>query len=154
MKNIVLVFFLVSFLFTNISYAIEKGVWKFFVEEEYCYIGSAPIDIEMKKGLNRDPAYILVYRINKSQDKIVQITAGYLYDEEKRVLVTIDQSSFDFFSQGDTSWTKNKDEEVIFAMKKGNILTVEGYSSRGNLTKDKYTLKGFTAAFNKLSKDC
>ena len=39
-------------------------------------------------------------------------------------------------------------------MKKGITLIVEGYSSRGTLTVDTYTLKGFTAAFNKLSKDC
>ena len=53
----------------------------------------------------------------------------------------------------ETAWT-NKDKEVIYAMKKGITLTVKGYSSRGTLTIDTYALKGFTAAYNKLTKDC
>ena len=69
-------------------------------------------------------------------------------------IVKIDQSSFEFFGQEDGAWTKNKDKEVISAMQKGMTMIIQGYSSRGTLTSDTYTLKGFTAAFNKLSKDC
>ena len=39
-------------------------------------------------------------------------------------------------------------------MKKGLELLVTGESSRGTITKDKYTLKGFTASYNKLTEDC
>ena len=39
-------------------------------------------------------------------------------------------------------------------MQKGIKMVITGYSSRGTLTTDTYTLKGFTAALNKLSKDC
>ena len=39
-------------------------------------------------------------------------------------------------------------------MKKGLELTVTGESSRGTVTNDKYTLSGFTAAYNKLINDC
>ena len=49
---------------------------------------------------------------------------------------------------------QKKDNEVIIAMKKGLKMIVQGYSSRGTLTTDDYSLTGFTAAFNKLSKDC
>ena len=91
---------------------------------------------------------------NKSSDRIVQVTAGYNYDESKSVIVIIDQTTFDFFGKDDTAWTKDKDKEVTFAMKKGITMIIQGYSSRGTLTTDTYTLKGFTVAFNKLSKDC
>ena len=33
-------------------------------------------------------------------------------------------------------------------------MVVEGYSFKGTLTTDTYTLKGFSVAYNKLSKDC
>ena len=70
-------------------------------------------------------------------------------------IIGIDNNSrFNFFGKEDSAWTSDKDKEVIFAMKKGITLIVEGYSSRGTLTVDTYTLKGFTAGFNKLSKDC
>ena len=133
--------------------AIEIGKWNFVVEDNFCYIGSTPIK---KEGnyTKRGDTYILVYRINKSPDKIVQITAGYNYDESKPVIVKIGQTTFDFFGKGDTAWTKDKDKEVTFAMKKGITMIIQGHSSRGTLTTDTYTLKGFTAAFNKLSKDC
>ena len=39
-------------------------------------------------------------------------------------------------------------------MKKGLELVVTGESSRGTVTNDTYTLKGFTAAYNKLIEDC
>ena len=39
-------------------------------------------------------------------------------------------------------------------MKKGLKLTLVGESTRGTITKDVYTLNGFTAAINKLNKDC
>ena len=39
-------------------------------------------------------------------------------------------------------------------MKKGLDLVVRGESSRGTITNDTYTLKGFTASYNKLAEDC
>ena len=45
-------------------------------------------------------------------------------------------------------------KRVIYTMKKGMNMIVEGYSSRGTLTSDTYTLKGFTASFKKLEEDC
>ena len=140
------------FLSCNLN-AVEKGKWTFFLEDNYCYIASAPTK-EEGDYTKRGDTYVLVYRINKSPDKIVQVTAGYNYDESKSVIVKIDQTTFDFFGKDDTAWTKDKDNEVTFAMKKGTTMIIHGYSSRGTLTTDTYTLKGFTAAFNKLSKDC
>lgn len=152
-KNIFLLIFLILFLALQLK-AVEVGKWNFIVDENYCYIGSAPIK-EEGDYTNRDITYMLVYRINKSPDKIVQITAGYNYDEKKSIKVLIDKtSSFDFFGKEDSAWTNNQDKEVIYAMKKGNSMVVQGYSSRGTLTTDTYILKGFTAAFNKLSSDC
>ena len=51
------------------------------------------------------------------------------------------------------AWT-NEDNKVVFAMKKGLKLIITGESNRGTITNDTYSLKGFTAAFNKLTEDC
>ena len=151
-KNIILTI-LFSLLISFALQAIESGTWTFTVEDNYCYIGSAPVKEEGDYTI-RDITYILVYRINKNPEKIVQITAGYPYDENKPVIVKIDQTSFEFFAKDDGAWTKDKDKEVILAMKKGINMIIKGYSSRGTLTTDTYTLKGFTSALNKLSKNC
>ena len=151
-KIFVLTITLTLFLIFQLN-AVEVGKWILTVEDNYCYIGSAPID-EEGDYTKRGNTYVLVYRINKSSEKIIQITAGYNYDENKPVIVKIDQTSFEFFGKEDSAWTTDEDEKVTFAMKKGMIMIVQGYSSRGTLTTDTYSLKGFTAAFNKLSKDC
>ena len=132
---------------------IEAGKWNFVVDQDYCYIASFPTKKDIPTGKSRGDTFILVYRMNKSPDAIVQIDAGYPYDEEKSVEVKIDKKAYSFYSQSDSAWTKT-DSKVIDAMKKGVELTIKGTSSRGTTTIDKYTLKGFTAAYNQLMNDC
>ena len=156
-KFLIFLFLFVTFSTSFISAdELKPGKWNFIIENEYCYIGSLPTNTEIAEGKKRDATYILVYRINKSPETIVQIEAGYPYDQKKNVEVNIDKVAYEFFSEEatpETAWTK-KDNEVIFAMKKGITLIVKGYSSRGTLIVDTYTLNGFTKAYNKLTKDC
>ena len=91
--------------------------------------------------------------MNNSEDAIIQVEAGYPYDSKKSVEVTIDKKLYNFVSDEGSAWTEN-DIKVISSMKKGLVLSVKGQSSRGTKTKDTYSLKGFTAAYNKLFKDC
>ena len=158
MKIFIQLFFFISFLFfANILLAdIEKGKWNYVKENDYCFIGSLPIKSDIPEGKKRGKTYVLVYRINKSPDAIVQIEAGYPYDQNKIVEVKIDKSLYKFSSEEDTpetAWT-DKDKEVIYAMKKGIELTIIGISTRGTKTTDTYTLNGFTTAYNKLINDC
>jgi len=155
MKNYLTFFiFILILTFATSSYAnVEMGKWNFIKEVDYCFIGSAPIETDLPESKQRGITYILVYRINKSKDAIVQIAAGYPYKKDQNVDVTIDNVQFDFYSDDDTAWS-NDDNKVIFAMKKGIKLTVNGESSRGTKTTDIYTLKGFTAAYNQLFNDC
>ena len=157
MKYFALLLFILSVSTGNLVLAdIEKGKWNFVKGTDYCYIGSSPIEINIPEGKKRGDTYILVYRINKNPEAIVQIEAGYPYDQQKTVEVKIDKSLYKFSAEDETpetAWTE-KDKEVIYAMKKGIKLTVTGISKKGTKTIDTYTLNGFTLAFNKLSKNC
>ena len=84
---------------------------------------------------------------------VIQIKSGYPYKDDEAVNVKIDKKNYEFFADEDSAWTNN-DNEVIYAMKKGIKLSVYGVSSRGTKTIDTYTLKGFTSAYNQLTKDC
>ena len=149
-----LLFFVFFLLPTSIFSAnIEKGSWNFVKEDNYCYIGSLPLSSEIPEGKKRGDIYILVYRINKNPDAIIQINSGYPYKNEEPVNIRIDKKNYEFYADEDSAWTNN-DNEVIYAMKKGIKLTVSGTSSRETKTIDTYTLKGFTMAYNKLTKDC
>ena len=155
MKNFVQLFFFISFLFVsnNLLADIEKGKWNFIKENNYCYIASFPIDSDIPEGKQRGDVYILVYRINNNPETIIQINSGYPYKGDEAVNVKIDKKNYEFFADEDSAWTNN-DNEVIYAMKKGIKLSVYGVSSRGTKTIDTYTLKGFTSAYNQLTKDC
>ncbi len=156
MKKILIIFSIFYLLYNNYAFSIEIGKWKFVKTDEYCYIGSIPIDSDLPKEKKRGENYILVYKNIGSPETIVQIEAGYDYKLESDIIVKIDKGNYSFYTTEDlpgVAWT-NDDKKVIFAMKKGLELIVTGESSRGTITNDKYTLKGFTASYNKLTKDC
>ena len=157
MQKTLLTFIII--FFANISnnlFALEKGSWTLTTDNDWCYIGSLPIKSDLPETKKRGENYILVYKIIGSDQNIVQVEAGYQYNLDKDIIVKIDTTSFEFYSTEDsseTAWTDN-DEKVIYAMKKGLELLLSGESSRGTTTNDTYTLKGFTAAVNKLNSDC
>ena len=155
MKKFYLLSFLLIFFLTttNVLADLAIGKWNFVKDKDYCYIGSLPTFLDIPEGKKRGESYILVYRINKNPEAIVQINSGYPYKEKEPVNVKIDNKIYEFYSEDDSAWTNN-DKEIIYAMKKGITLNVTGISKRGTKTTDKYTLNGFTAAYTKLSKNC
>ena len=141
---------------SNNTYALEKGSWNLTKNDNWCFIGSLPIKSDLPETKKRGENYILVYKIIGSDENIIQVEAGYQYNLDADIIVKIDKTSYDFYSTEDsneTAWT-NDDSKVIYAMKKGLELVLSGHSSRGTITNDTYTLKGFTSAINKLNKDC
>ena len=152
-NNLFKFIFIVTLFFIKPTLSLEKGKWDFVKEDNWCYIASIPMK-EEGDYTKRGDTYTIVYRINKDPETIVQINAGYNYDESKPIQLTIDEKKFELFSKGDTAWSRDEDKEIILAMKRGKDLIIKGVSSRGTVTKDTYTLIGFTAAYNKLKKDC
>ena len=156
MKVILSFFWVFSILVSFKAISLEKGKWSFVKTDEYCYIGSLAIESDLPPEKNRGEFYILVYKNIGSPDTIVQIEAGYDYKIGSDINVKIDKGNYIFYTTKDlptAAWT-DKDNKVIFAMKKGLELIVNGKSSRGTITNDIYTLSGFTASYNKLIEDC
>ncbi len=155
-KTLLIITTILLLLISKNVFSLEKGKWTFVKDSDWCYVGSLPIDTDLPETKKRGDNYILVYKIVGSDENIVQIEAGYNYNIDKDIIVKIDNTSFEFYSteeSSDTAWTNN-DKKVIYAMKKGLELILSGESSRKTITNDTYTLKGFTAAINKLNKDC
>ena len=156
MKNLFLIFWTIFIIIPVAGYSLEKGKWSFVKDETWCYIGSIPTSSDLPETKQRGENYILVYKLIGNDENIIQVEAGYDYNLDSNIVFNIDQSQYNFYStedSPDTAWTDN-DKEVIYAMKKGLELILTGESRRGTTTNDTYTLKGFTAAFNKLNEDC
>ncbi len=136
--------------------ALEVGKWTFEKADEYCYIGSLAIDSDLPPEKIRGNFYVLVYKNIGNPDNVVQIEAGYSYKVPSEILISIDKGEYKFYTTEElptAAWTE-EDNKVIFAMKKGLELKVQGESSRGTITNDTYTLNGFTAAYNRLNEEC
>ena len=151
MKYFVYLTFILLITVSSKSFALEN--WKFFKDIEYCFIQSNPIKTDIPEGKKRGDYGLLVYTMHKNPDLIVQISAGFNYKSSNSVVVKIDEGSHDFYTDEDTAWATN-DKKTIFAMKKGLKFIVSSISTKGTKVVDTYSLKGFTAAINKLSKDC
>ena len=137
-------------------FGLEKGKWTFVKTDEWCYVGSLATETDLSEDKKRGDFYILVYKNIGNPEVVVQIEAGYEYKIESDIIVNIDNGEYSFYTTKDlpdAAWTKD-DKKVVFAMKKGLELIVTAESSRGTITNDKYTLKGFTASYNKLIEDC
>jgi hypothetical protein len=144
---------LIAFL-SNPSFAeIKKGQWEYVEDSDYCLIQSIPLKTDIPEGKTRGENYLLVYRMKNNIEPIIQITAGFNYKSSDSVIVKIDEIDYNFYTDSDTAWAKD-DQKTIKAMKKGLELLTSGTSDRGTKVIDIYTLKGFTAAFNKLMNDC
>jgi invasion protein IalB len=68
----------------------------------------------------------------------------------------IGRDQFALAAKGKNLWVKNPAEEsrVIEAMKRASELTVKGVSAKNNATTDKYSLKGFGDAVERVQKEC
>ena len=155
MKKLLFLIVTISLFSANL-YALEEGKWTFVKDDDYCYIGSMPTETDLPKNKKRGENYILVYKMKGNEDSVIQIEPGYSYDLSEDIIVKIDNADYIFYTteeSPDSAWT-NEDSKVIYAMKKGLDLNITGKSNRGTTTNDKYTLKGFTLAFNKLNQVC
>jgi len=129
-----------------------------------CYIISLPKKEEGKYTRRDDTYTVVTHRLKDKTFNQVSIEAGYTYKEGSEVDVDIDGKTFKLFTTyregsntkvGSNAWAYvGGDAGLVLAMKAGAKMIVKGTSSRGTLTTDTYSLSGFTAAFNAISKAC
>ena len=124
--------------------------------EKFCHIISMPKSTQ-PAGANRGDIYITItHRPRRKVRDEVNIVMGYPLRTGSEVTATIGGGSYGLFSEGTTAWhyTQEDDAEMVTAMKRGNSLVVRGTSSRGTNTTDRYSLTGFTAAYNAITAAC
>jgi hypothetical protein len=125
-------------------------------EGKVCYIYSEPSKAQ-PSGLDHGR---VSFSVTSSPSQGVQneanFVAGYQLKEQSSVTVDIDGKKFTMFTQGDSAWLLDKEEEpqLLAAMKKGKAMVVSAVSRRGNKTTYNYSLSGVTAAADKMISEC
>lgn len=121
-----------------------------------CYMASKPTD-EQGEYTQRGDVYLLVtHRPAEASRDVISVITGYTYGPESEAVVTIDEKLFNLFTSENTAWARDPatDAGLISAMKAGTSMMVKGTSTRGTETTDTYSLLGFTAAYNEISRSC
>ena len=105
----------------------------------------------------RDPVYFLITTWPKSNlAHEPSIVIGYEFKQAATATVQVGSDKFNFFTKADGGWLQEKEQEqrLIAAMRGASELTVKGISKRGTLTTDTYSLKGISAALDKVTEGC
>lgn len=122
-----------------------------------CYIASSPKKDEGKYSKRGDIYTVVTHRPKEKAFDEVSFVAGYTFQNKAPLTVKIGNQAFrNTFTDKDKGWMVNssEDQKLVAAMKRGSRMIVEGRSSRGTATKDTYSLKGFTNAYQTISAKC
>lgn len=135
------------------------GDWDVFADKKsgatVCYIASVPTAASHKE--RRGDIYMLVTRRKSEGFKdVVSFHQGYPLKSPQDVRVEVGGAKFDLFASNDTAWAYDAkaDAALVKAMRAGSTLKVSALSTRGTKTNDTYSLKGITAAHNKMAQIC
>lgn len=126
-----------------------------------CYALSQPKD-RLPKNLNRDPAYLFVsFRKPENVTNEVAMVLGFAVKEaagsdQPDMKLAVDRSSFPLLGKGTSAWLKDPAQEAqaVAAMAKGQNVTINAVSLRGNKTTDRYALSGFAKALERARAEC
>jgi hypothetical protein len=121
-----------------------------------CYIYSEPDDMKPPKLDHGRVSFSVTTSPAQGVANEANFVVGYPLKEQSTVTVDIDGKTFVMFTQGDSAWLLNKEEEpdLLAAMKAGRSMTVKAQSRRGNETSYAYSLSGVTAASEKMIEEC
>lgn len=123
--------------------------------KKVCYIASQPKKDEGQYSVRGQIYFVVTHRPADKQFNVVTVFAGYAYRPGSPVELSVDQTKFELFTEGETAWAHDEmDRRIVQEMKKGSSMVIRGTSARGNATKDTYSLKGVSAALTAINKAC
>ncbi|NVJ69184.1 MAG: hypothetical protein HWE08_02445 [Alphaproteobacteria bacterium] len=124
-----------------------------------CYVISIPKKTWIsRKGASRGDIYMTVtHRPAFGVKDEVNVVVGYPIRQGSEARLSVDgKKHYQFFTEGSGAWAYDPkdDRSVVSAMKAGINLEVRATSQRGTNTRDTFSLRGFTAAYNAATRAC
>lgn len=137
--------------------------WSVFVEDDpkECWAVSAPREtvntrggspVQVRRG---DILLFATYRPGRDVPQI-SFTGGYPFAPDSTVDVTIGNTEFQLFVDGQWAWagSPEEDQRLFQAMRAGADAVVRARSARGTDTRDTFSLFGFTASTDEAARRC
>lgn len=125
-------------------------------EGKICYIYSEPDSMQPPKLDHGRVSFSVTTSPSQGVANEANFVAGYTLKEQSSVTIDIDGRKFTMFTQGDSAWLVDKKDEpaLLSAMKAGRSMVIKATSRRGNDTTYNYSLRGVTAATDKMLAEC
>lgn len=162
-KNLI-IFILLLFPLNSFSADLiaEFNSWSVFntiqENEKICYMTSAPVHKSGNYSVRAEPYILVTYRGDNISE--ISVYSGYDYKKNSFVDVNIDgKHQHELFTTEETprmAWAKDSEEDakIVDEMMKGVTISAKGTSIKDSYSKDKYSLKGFTQAYEKMKSSC
>ncbi|WP_322866694.1 invasion associated locus B family protein [Aquicoccus sp. G2-2] len=149
---------------TSTNQVAAKTDWSVFEDKDpkECWAVSAPKEtVNTKEGRvvavrRSDILLMAFFRPTAGVAGQITFTGGYPFASGSTVNLNIDGNSFDLFTEGEWAWpaSPGDDTKVLTALKRGSSAVLTARSKRGTVTKDTFSLSGFTAAVEDAEKRC
>lgn len=124
--------------------------------QKVCYALAQPKD-RKPATLKRDPAFLFISnRMADGTKNEIAFRLGFATKAGQDGTLTIGSQNFALLANAESAFLKNPAQEAaaIEAMKRAGEFTVKVASVRGNETTDRYSLKGFGKALERMQKEC
>jgi len=138
--------------------------WSVFVEADpqECWGVSAPKveeffrDGSPVQASTGESQLFVFYRPAAGVTGQVSYTGGYPFAGGSTVTLTIGDTEFEMFTEGNWAWpaTPEDDATIVAAMKRGSDAVAVGRSGRGTEVRHTFSLLGFTAAVEEAERRC
>lgn len=149
---------------TSTNQVAAKTAWSVFEDNDprECWAVSAPTEtVNTKDGRvvavrRGDILLMTFFRPGAGVQGQITFTGGYPFAGGSTVNMNIGGSEFELFTEGEWAWpaSTSDDAKILAAMKRGAEAVLSARSSRGTITKDSFSLSGYTAAVEEAEKRC
>lgn len=131
------------------SYLEKKG-------KKTCLMWTMPLKSRGKYRKRGEVYMYVTHRPWLKKTNVVSFVAGYKYKKDSEARALVGGAKFVLFTDSDVAWARNakQDRALVGAMRRGRTMTLDGLSSRSTRTTDIYSLTGFSAAHDAISKAC
>lgn len=132
-------------------------------KDRICYVLSEPKKQEPKGATRGDVYFMVTHRPGRNIRDEVSMRIGYPFADTSKPFAMIDKDRYQMFSgvseggeHQNWAWLDNAKDEgrMVKALRAGSTMIIKGTSSRKTLTTDTYSLKGSSAALNKIDSAC
>jgi len=141
-----------------------KTAWSVFedADPKECWAVSSPTEVvntrdgRVVAARRGDILLMTFFRPGAGVSGQVTFTGGYPFAGGSTVNVNIGGQEYEMFTEGEWAWpaSTSDDAKIIAAMKRGASAVLTARSGRGTITKDTFSLSGFTAAVEEAEKRC